>query len=369
MNFNIRQKKVIEAEENTILCLAAAGSGKTAVLTERIRQLIRKGCSPKDIIAISFTNMAADEMKKRLGDNIDGMFIGTIHSLANSICIANGINTEKFIADGRFDTILSKALTVPSSKFPKVKHVLIDEFQDICENDWLFLEKIKTDNFFAIGDERQEIFQFRGGSSQFLYNLYNDINCTTYYLTENYRCAPNILNYANDLLGSMEKLSPESKAIKKEWGYLKDDGLFNEALDDLEWSKDWGNWFILCRTNNELATAMTLLEQRQIPYVSFKKGDLDLIEMEAILKDNRVKVLTIHSAKGLQAKSVIVTGAKKFNEEERKVAYVAATRAEQNLYWTPSICGRGKKYRPANRDSADMGHVFEKASQGMMSFE
>ena len=113
---------------------------------------------------------------------------------------------------------------------------------------------------------------------------------------------------------------------------------------------------------------MTKLEEKNIPYISFKKGDLDLIEMEALLKDNRVKVLTIHTAKGLENKNVIVTGARLYNEEERKIAYVAATRAEQSLYWCPSICRRGKIGRPDNRDDADAGRVFEKAAKNMISF-
>lgn len=339
----------------------------TTVLTERIKHLVKIGCKPEDIIAISFTNMAADEMKERLGDNCNGMFIGTIHSLANSICIANGINTERYIADANFDMILKKALTVPRGRFPQVKHVLVDEFQDICEADWKFLEKIRTENFFVVADERQEIFQFRGGSSQYLYNLYNDITCKVYNLTENYRCAPNILNFADNLISSMNKISLRAIAVKKENGYINDNCIFSEALEQMEWEGDWGNWFILCRTNNELVTAMEILEKREIPYVSFKKGDLDLLEMNFLLKDNKVKLLTIHSSKGLQSKHVIVTGARMWSEEERKIAYVAATRAEQSLYWTPSIY-KGRK-RAENRDKADAGRVFEKASKGMMSFE
>lgn len=656
MNFNTRQNKVINANESNILCLAAAGSGKTAVLTERVRRLVKEGCNPNLIACITFTNMAADEMKKRLGDYSNGVFIGTIHSLANNICVANGINTDKYIADIDFDMILKKALTIPSSKYPKFKHLLIDEFQDTGKLEYSFIEKIPKENFFAIGDERQCqpagtkvklrngiikniedvkvgdsiiwfsqensyicgdkisfnsiekkvekvastefvnddlitittetgkqtkytpnhigfvklhdseyqhvvylmcnkegrfrigkipmyannksrinpwrtkmhnegctklwllqafktdkearlleqklsykyqipqtcwqtekikwseedidyiyegldtyesakeclkefhrnidypllddtyddahhihfaknaitqiyacnimpevmdflihdetqkhkkkyeqikkieynfikdpikvyslqveggtyiadeivthncIYGFKGASDIYLRNLYSSIDCTTYFLNENYRCAPNIIEFADDIIGSMEKISPKTKAIKTKKGFINDKSTFNDAIEELQWSQDWGNWFILCRTNNELATAAEILEKREIPYVSFKKGDLDLIEMEALLKDNRVKVLTIHTAKGLENKNVIVTGAKFYNEEERKIAYVAATRAEQSLYWCPSICKRGKKNRPKNRDSADAGRVFEKASKKMISF-
>ena len=63
------------------------------------------------------------------------------------------------------------------------------------------------------------------------------------------------------------------------------------------------------------------------------------------MQSNRVKILTIHSAKGLQNKNVIVVGAKTYNEEERRLAYVAATRAENNLYWCPAM----KKKKNVNK--------------------
>lgn len=584
MNLNVRQRKVVEATEDKILCLAAAGSGKTRCLTERVRYLINNGCAPKEIACITFTSMSADEMKKRLGNIAIGAFIGTIHSLANNTCIANGISTEKYIADMEFDMILRKALTIPKSRYPKFTHLLIDEFQDTGQLEYSFIERIPTKNFFAVADERQCqpagtkiltikneekniediqigdaivgystdkgnfhnplgngsrgtkvldiahreyndylytvktenncissytnnhityiqmkelekplyclylmcdekeryrigkttlynkdkegkvynglrqrmlaekcskgwvlkvsfdekeilkdeilyslkfgipqlilnikrtrkynseqeenymeiadmlyeefntkenakrcldffgknidypyteindkrhftknslvtiyacnlipeimylaefdqdtlkkklvsfelkkekvntivysletgshnyvadgilthncIYGFKGASDIYVRNLYHDAFCKIYYLNQNYRCAPNIISYADSLIASMDKLSPKTEAIKTKNGYVSEHSTFADALDELEWSQDWGNWFVLARTNNELATAMTKLEERDIPYISFKKGDLDLIEMEALLKDNRVKVLTIHT--------------------------------------------------------------------------
>lgn len=367
MNFNIRQKKVIEAKESKILCLATAAAGKTRTLTERVKYIIEQGCPAEKIACITFSNMAADEMKQRLGESSNGAFIGTIHSLANFICIANGIDTEKYIADTNFDMIIKKALTVPRGRYPHFEHVLIDEFQDTGELEYKFIERIPSKNFFFCGDERQAIYGFKGATDKFLRELYEDPTCQKYYLTENYRNAPNILKYAESLISSMQKLSPNSIAVKTEKGYINDDCSFVDAVEEMEWSKDWGNWFVLCRTNNELVTAMEIFDKRGIPYISFKKGDLDLIEMNYLLKSNKVKLLTIHSAKGLENKHVIVTGARMFSEEERKIAYVAATRAEQSLYWTPSIYKSRK--RSPNRDKADAGRVFEKASKGMMSFE
>ena len=108
MKMNIRQKKVIEAKENKIICLATAASGKTRCLTERIRRILNDGCQPENIAAITFTSMAADEMKERLGEQGYGMFIGTIHSLANNILIENGIDTTEIIKNEIFDTLLKK---------------------------------------------------------------------------------------------------------------------------------------------------------------------------------------------------------------------------------------------------------------------
>lgn len=367
MEFNVRQRKVIEATENNILCLAAASSGKTRVLTERVRRLVEKGCKPEDIICITFTNMAADEMKQRLGDVSEGMFIGTIHSYANLICISNGIDTSDYIADVEFDKLIERAMRIPNQRWPHVKHVLVDEFQDICDNEYEFIRKIPTKNFFVVGDERQSIYGFKGGNDKYIKSMARDPYCAKYYLTQNYRNAPNIMDFANDLIASMTKISPSPECVKEKKGIVEKCN-FADAVEELEWSQDWGNWFIITRTNNELAAVLATLEEKEIPCVSFKKNDLDVIQMEALLKDNRVKVLTIHTAKGLENRHVIVVGAKMFNEEERRIAYVAATRAQQSLYWCPTICGRGKKARRADRDRADAGRVFEKAPQKMITF-
>ena len=74
------------------LVVAGAGSGKTRVLTERVKFLLNDGVPANDIIAITFTNMAAEEMKERLSDvsNIGDCFIGTIHSFANRVMKLNG---------------------------------------------------------------------------------------------------------------------------------------------------------------------------------------------------------------------------------------------------------------------------------------
>ena len=122
MKFTKQQERVIYADDPYIICVSGAGMGKTRVLTERIRRIIlEKKAKPEEIVALTFTNNAAEEMKKRLGDICYGMFIGTIHSYTNQICIGCGIDTSNYLANMQFDEILSRAAAIPERMYPHVK--------------------------------------------------------------------------------------------------------------------------------------------------------------------------------------------------------------------------------------------------------
>lgn len=85
INLSINQEKIVFAEiGEPILVLASAGSGKTRVLTERIKYILEKN-RKEGVITITFTNKAADEMLQRLEDIDDLCWICTIHSLAQRI--------------------------------------------------------------------------------------------------------------------------------------------------------------------------------------------------------------------------------------------------------------------------------------------
>ena len=93
-NLNDKQKEAVLHNKGPLLVVAGAGSGKTRVLTTSIAYLIKeKNVSPVNILAITFTNKAANEMKERISDLLDEdvshLWIGTFHSICARILRMN----------------------------------------------------------------------------------------------------------------------------------------------------------------------------------------------------------------------------------------------------------------------------------------
>ncbi len=94
-NLNSRQQEAVKVKEASILVIAGAGSGKTKVLTHRIAYLIfQKKINPRNILAVTFTNKAAQEMKDRIEfiskdisnrKIMEGLWMGTFHSICARI--------------------------------------------------------------------------------------------------------------------------------------------------------------------------------------------------------------------------------------------------------------------------------------------
>ena len=93
-NLNKEQKEAVKTTQGPLLILAGAGSGKTKVLTTRIAYMIKNGVKPRNILAVTFTNKAAKEMKERIGkilgeDTIKYMWVGTFHGICGRILREN----------------------------------------------------------------------------------------------------------------------------------------------------------------------------------------------------------------------------------------------------------------------------------------
>lgn len=135
MTLNDKQLEAVNHTEGPCLVLAGAGSGKTRVLTERIIKLIDDGVSHYNILAITFTNKAAKEMRVRvqnkIGDVANSIFIGTFHSFGLRILRENydaiGYSSNITILDTDDTKSLIKRILKENSFDPAdydIKHII-----------------------------------------------------------------------------------------------------------------------------------------------------------------------------------------------------------------------------------------------------
>ena len=131
MNPNPQQLLVVEHFEGPCVVLSVPGSGKTASVTERTKRLVARGVDPKTILAITFTNKAAMEMKERIAKAVgpevaSKITISTFHSLCSRIiranCTALGLNKNYTIYDSDdqerlLKTCIKKIEEIGSAKF------------------------------------------------------------------------------------------------------------------------------------------------------------------------------------------------------------------------------------------------------------
>lgn len=340
MNFSKEQLEVIQAPitEKTIV-MAAAASGKTATLTERVRFLLRNGVNPKGIVAITFTNNAAVEMRERLGEDFkEGMFMGTMHSYANMLLTANGHDTTMIRVDQEFDRLFDMLQTYPEC-LREIDYLLCDESQDLNPYEFEFItEMLEPKACLIVGDVRQCIYQFKDADPEMLMRLMTNENFVIRSLNENYRNGTSILELSNTLLDKMTDIpSGYSIPMKKNSGTVRFISSYH-IVNCLKKDPVWGKWAILCRANKTVEAIMAMLTKAGIPSITFRQAQGTLADLRDKMNQNAVKVLTIHSSKGLEFDNVIIRDYWTKNQEAIHLSYVAVTRARNNLF----ICKEGR---------------------------
>lgn len=423
------QHKCVYSDDSKLIVVAGAGSGKTRVLTERIKRLLLEGVCPSSVVAITYTNAAADEMKERLSSvpGIKGCFIGTIHSYANKIMKYSGKRYNLLTEDAEIDIycqFISRYCTKLQPKYflkciqdykkecrekgivfhiqdvlhkmpedleqefspifynkktsninytvseyikynnfltfsqlieettkylaqndVRIKHLLVDEFQDVSYPEVKFFDSLNSNNVFYCGDPRQSIYGFKGSDVRIMMKLIDSGDYTVYELNNNYRTYENIVRKAEQCLIGCQEISCSPAVCTREGSGTfaqKPSYMINNVLRDIYTQDKYSNWALLVRSNRDAVYLENLCRNIGLPCAQFKRQDLSLEELRNIMSSNVVKILTVHTAKGLEFDNVVLYGNFPLQtltldkdsswEEERRVMYVGMTRAKNALY-------------------------------------
>lgn len=352
---NKNQKLVVECTDKYVVVDSPAASGKTKTISERVKWLLNKYPNKK-ILCITFTNNAADEMKERINVKNENLIISTLHSYCTKLLLKNNYHPTivvKWIDNQQFDKLIDAVITHPEFT-EHIDYVIADEAQDFSGFEFnLIIKVIKPDNWMFLGDFRQSIYGFKGSDPDYFIDLERNPNVSTFYLNENYRNAEEIFEYSKRFLDLYDNLIENTILHNSDFGIVENIKSTSINIPNLlsyyESDEKWGDWAILTRSNRDLDDIVYALTKSAIPCITFKQGDLNNEDIKNALNSDKVKVLTVHSAKGLEFEKVMVFGLPTKvckNDEERRVQYVAATRAKSELYWVQkkSISKRKKFY-------------------------
>jgi RecQ family ATP-dependent DNA helicase len=335
-SLNEEQRKVYDAEINQhINVMAGPGSGKTHTLTLRVARLVHHiGTNPEEILVLAYNRAVVSELKERLGRLFNELGYGnlakrikifTFHGLAKRYC-QNEIKGQPF---DEWESILLRQLNNTPGQIMNLlaplKHILVDEFQDINKVRIRLLNKLHalTDShLFIIGDPNQSIYGYErikeGGSiSPWPYYAdFNDIfNPTQFELYDNHRSYPAILNLASQILTLPEEhqhLIPRPTRVPDE-SFIDN---YAEVIDRTQQNVDWWDRIsilmqervgqrpykqiaILFRTNNEVYRGFQKIKGLNLPYIRIRiQGSLPY-EFTRIRECHAV-ILFLKSKKGQQ---------------------------------------------------------------------
>ena len=355
MNLTRTQERIVKTNKSKVLVSSSAAAGKTHCLVARIKYLLDNGVDPSEIVAITFTNNAASVMFDRLG-HPKGLFIGTVHSYCNYLLRGNAIDTSDILNEERFDDLFEEIKQNPQC-IKHIAHLISDESQDISTNQFEFYEMLHPDNYMYFFDIKQCIYRWRDADPDYLINLSYQNDVTTYIMRENFRNQSDILHFAKKFLyrlgpnyddDSIPMRLSDGRPHVLEGSYTPTEAVNSLILANERLGADWKDWFVLCRTNSDIALFQQIFESKGIPTDTFKQSELTNSQIQDRLQENTVKILTAHSSKGLEAPYVLSYNIRAYNDDEARLCYVSATRARDFLIWAKMPPKKRKKSKIVN---------------------
>ena len=245
MQLDEEQQRAVKATEGALCIVAGPGSGKTRTLTERIYFLINeKNVHPKNILAITFTNKTADELRERIEKRCGNdklPCIRTFHSLAYQILKQHGeligIPRDFTVAlkqknqnELTFDDLLPLALklfekhkNIREHYQNRFQYISVDEYQDTNRLQAEIIRLLRPDGtgVTVVGDDAQSIYSFRGATVRNILEFPEQFpNTQIIKLEQNYRSTQQILQLANLVIDQQTEGYPKqlrSERTSNEW--------------------------------------------------------------------------------------------------------------------------------------------------------
>lgn len=224
---NRAQQRIVtdDREQTNVLVLAAPGSGKTRVLVHRIAYLVRvKREDPRGIIALAYNRHAAVDIKRRLaeliGSDAKGVTVLTCHALAMRLAGVSFAGRAAHVGEAAFTQVINDAVKLLRGEglesdeadaqrerlLAGFRWILVDEYQDIGPEQYELISALagrtRQDedgklSLFAVGDDDQNVYSFRGASVDFIRRFESDYAARASFLIENYRSTKHIIAVAN----------------------------------------------------------------------------------------------------------------------------------------------------------------------------
>ena len=273
------QLKIINDNETKHIVVAAGpGSGKTRVLVHKLASLLlMEDVKHEQLLMLTFSRAAATEFKNRLlkliGNAANYIEIKTFHSYCFDLLGKVG-SLEKS-SEILIKTIQKiKNNDVEASRITKTV-LVIDEAQDMDMNEYglicALMEKNEEMSVIAVGDDDQNIYEFRGSNSKYLELFIVENNAIKHELVENYRSKKNLVEFSNQFVKRISYRLKHSQILAKQNdnGQIKiiryqHGNLINPLLLSLINSELVGSTCILTKTNDEALLITSLLLENKI---------------------------------------------------------------------------------------------------------
>lgn len=273
------QMEIISDKDSRCIVVAAGpGSGKTRVLVHKLASLLLlEDVKHEQLLMLTFSRAAAVEFKQRLmeliGNAAHFVEIKTFHSYCFDLLgrIGNLEEAKNVVAKAAEMINLGE---VEPNKIGKTV-LVIDEAQDMSVEEHALVEALMTNNeemrVIAVGDDDQNIYEFRGSDSEYMYRLAQESGSRFIEMTENYRSAKHLVNFANGFAKGISKRMKSTPIISKreEDGWIgvrrhQSKYMYQPLVEELILHRGEGSSCVLTQTNEEAVILMALLRKHGI---------------------------------------------------------------------------------------------------------